>query len=219
MKKTKQKNFRMSSTAVALLVKTSKTTGISMTEVLEHCIARYAASVGVEVAMARDLLVEHFTKLTHSKPPTLAWKKGEGEDQGAPTAAPTTPAPSALAYNAMRADQTADQTVDQTADQTADQTVDHAADHAEEKRLLAEIRAETDGIAATLPEFPTPDRGFRSKYSPAVQRAQMALQHAQSVITDHEERVEVIRARVNSSAGAHKTVSHPPSKRAPDSVA
>ena len=211
MKKTKQKNFRMSSTAVALLVKTSKTTGISMTEVLEHCIARYAASVGVEAAMARDLLVEHFTKLTHSKPPTLAWKKGEGEEQGAPTAAPTaaptTPAPSALAYNAMRADQTADQSADQTADQT------------EEKRLLAEIRAETDGIAATVPEFPTPDRGFRSKYSPAVQRAQMALQHAQSVITDHEERVEVIRARVNSSAEAHKTVSHPPSKRAPDSVA
>jgi len=68
MAKVTQKNFRMSSTAVALLGKIKKKYGISETEVLEHCIARYAGEVGVDVESAKALLMEHFGRTLAPRP-------------------------------------------------------------------------------------------------------------------------------------------------------
>jgi len=68
MAKVTQKNFRMSSTAVALLGKIKKKCGISETEVLEHCIARYAGEVGVDVESAKALLMEHFGRTLAPRP-------------------------------------------------------------------------------------------------------------------------------------------------------
>jgi hypothetical protein len=62
MTKSKQKNFRMSSNAAELLRKVAAKHSLSETEVMEHCIARYAGEVGVDVERAKALLLEHFTK-------------------------------------------------------------------------------------------------------------------------------------------------------------
>lgn len=62
MAKLKQKKFRMSSNAVKLLRETALKHGLSETEIVEHCIARYAAKSGVDVERAKALLLEHFTK-------------------------------------------------------------------------------------------------------------------------------------------------------------
>jgi len=62
MAKSKQKNFRMSSNAANLLGKIALKYKLSETEVMEHCIARYAGEVGVDVERAKALLLEHFTK-------------------------------------------------------------------------------------------------------------------------------------------------------------
>ncbi len=68
MAKVTQKNFRLSSTAVGLLGKLKKKFGISETEVLEHCIARYAGEVGVDVESAKALLMEHFGRTLAPRP-------------------------------------------------------------------------------------------------------------------------------------------------------
>lgn len=62
MAKLTQKNFRMSAHAVKLLREVAANTGVSETEVMEHCIARYAGEVGIDVERAKSLLLEHFTK-------------------------------------------------------------------------------------------------------------------------------------------------------------
>jgi hypothetical protein len=62
MPKSTQKNFRMSSKAVELLRQVATQHSLSETEVMEHCIARYAGEVGVDVERAKSLLLEHFTK-------------------------------------------------------------------------------------------------------------------------------------------------------------
>jgi hypothetical protein len=62
MAKTKQKNFRMSSNAAELLRKIAAKHALSETEIMEHCIARYAGEVGIDVERAKALLLEHFTK-------------------------------------------------------------------------------------------------------------------------------------------------------------
>ena len=62
MTKSKQKNFRTSSNAAELLRKVALKHSLSETEVMEHCIARYAGEVGVDVERAKALLLEHFTK-------------------------------------------------------------------------------------------------------------------------------------------------------------
>jgi len=62
MTKSKQKNFRMSTNAAKLLREVATKHGLSETEVMEHCIARYAGEVGVDVERAKALLLEHFTK-------------------------------------------------------------------------------------------------------------------------------------------------------------
>ena len=69
MAKLKQKNFRMSAHASKLLHEIAIEHGLSETEVMEHCIARYAGEVGVDVERAKALLLEHFTKtIGGSKP-------------------------------------------------------------------------------------------------------------------------------------------------------
>jgi hypothetical protein len=62
MPKIKQKNFRLSSNAVKLLSQIASKNNLSETEIMEHCIARYAGEVGVDVERAKALLLEHFTK-------------------------------------------------------------------------------------------------------------------------------------------------------------
>ena len=52
----------MSSNAAELLRKVAAKHSLSETEVMEHCIARYAGEVGVDVERAKALLLEHFTK-------------------------------------------------------------------------------------------------------------------------------------------------------------
>ena len=52
----------MSSNAANLLRQVAATHGVSETEVMEHCIARYAGEVGIDIERAKALLLEHFTK-------------------------------------------------------------------------------------------------------------------------------------------------------------
>jgi hypothetical protein len=59
----------MSGNATELLRKIALEHSLSETEVMEHCIARYAGEVGVDVERAKTLLLEHFTKtITRGKP-------------------------------------------------------------------------------------------------------------------------------------------------------
>jgi len=80
MAKVTQKNFRLSSTAVGLLGKLKKKYGISETEVLEHCIARYAGEVGVDVESAKALLMEHFGRTLAPRPSRPSSENPSGKD-------------------------------------------------------------------------------------------------------------------------------------------
>lgn len=80
MAKVTQKNFRLSSTAVGLLGKLKKKFGISETEVLEHCIARYAGEVGVDVESAKALLMEHFGRTLAPRPSQSSSENPSGKD-------------------------------------------------------------------------------------------------------------------------------------------
>jgi len=59
---TKPKNFRMSRDAVELLGKIATKYNITETAVLEHCVARYAAELGLDIDRAKAVLLEHVAK-------------------------------------------------------------------------------------------------------------------------------------------------------------
>ena len=58
----KPKNFRMSENALKLLSQVAAEHDITETAVLEHCVARYAAELGIDVERAKALLLEHVAK-------------------------------------------------------------------------------------------------------------------------------------------------------------
>ena len=62
MAKTAQKNFRMSSNAVALLKQAANKTKRSETEVNEYCIAKYALEMNLDIKRVEALILELFAK-------------------------------------------------------------------------------------------------------------------------------------------------------------
>lgn len=62
MAKTVQKNFRMSPEAIKLMRDIAKRNDITETDVVEACIARYAAELDIEVGRAKTLLLKQLTK-------------------------------------------------------------------------------------------------------------------------------------------------------------
>lgn len=64
----KQKNFRLSKPAVALLKRLSKESKATETDVVEHCVARYALELGVMTDQARELLVKNLATAIAAKP-------------------------------------------------------------------------------------------------------------------------------------------------------
>ncbi|MDE2106341.1 MAG: hypothetical protein KGL39_54480 [Patescibacteria group bacterium] len=67
MSATKPKNFRMSQKAVKLLRETATRNNITETDVIEHCVARYAIELGIDVERAKALLLEHVAKMVSAR--------------------------------------------------------------------------------------------------------------------------------------------------------
>lgn len=57
-----QKNFRLSAKARKVLRNAALQAQMTETDVVEHCIARYALELGVEVERAKALLLEHLAQ-------------------------------------------------------------------------------------------------------------------------------------------------------------
>jgi len=59
---TKQANFRLSAEAEKLLKDIATARGINKTEVVEYCVARYAAELGVDIDRAKALLLQNLAE-------------------------------------------------------------------------------------------------------------------------------------------------------------
>ena len=69
MTDTKPENFRLSRQARTLLADIAKANGITKTDVVEHCVARYALELGLEVERARALLLTHLAQGVAARQP------------------------------------------------------------------------------------------------------------------------------------------------------
>ena len=69
MASTSQKNFRMSADAVQLLRQIARDKGMTETEIVELCVAKYAAEVGADIERAKALLLNHVAKGIASRKP------------------------------------------------------------------------------------------------------------------------------------------------------
>lgn len=59
---TKQTNFRLSIEADKLLEDIAAHNGINKTDVVEYCVARYAAELGIDIDRAKTLLLQNLAK-------------------------------------------------------------------------------------------------------------------------------------------------------------
>jgi hypothetical protein len=59
---TKQANFRLSVQAEKLLKDIASVRGVNKTDVVEYCVARYAAELGVDIEGAKALLLQNLAK-------------------------------------------------------------------------------------------------------------------------------------------------------------
>jgi hypothetical protein len=75
MAETVQKNFRMSPRAIKLLHEIARANGITETDVVEFCVAKYALSIGQDVDRAKELLFQQICA-TAAKAPDLGGGRG-----------------------------------------------------------------------------------------------------------------------------------------------
>jgi hypothetical protein len=72
MAETVQKNFRMSSRSIELLHEVARAHGMTETEVVETCVAKYAEEIGQDVERARDLFFEQICGAVAKSPTDTA---------------------------------------------------------------------------------------------------------------------------------------------------
>ena len=63
-----QKNFRMSSRTVKLLHDVARALGITETEVVETCVAKFALEIGQDVERAKEVLYEQICRAAAAAP-------------------------------------------------------------------------------------------------------------------------------------------------------
>ncbi|HEV2331250.1 MAG TPA: hypothetical protein VGY56_20910 [Verrucomicrobiae bacterium] len=68
MAETTQKNFRMSPETIRILQNVARALGVTETEVIQTCVAKYALEIGQDVEGAKELLLRQICELAAKSP-------------------------------------------------------------------------------------------------------------------------------------------------------